>query len=103
VVPRQSDGDFWYSTDSMRNREYGCDVSSDCLQCPLELCKHDNPVYYRRWKRIRDGQVELGLPKNRKEKRIMEVKLRIAEGISAREIAKEHGISIRTVRRYAQT
>ena len=27
-----------------------CDVSDNCFQCPLTMCKYDNPVEYRRWK-----------------------------------------------------
>ena len=27
-----------------------CDVSDNCFQCPLTMCKYDNPAEYRRWK-----------------------------------------------------
>ena len=27
-----------------------CDVSGNCFECPLTMCKYDNPAEYRRWK-----------------------------------------------------
>jgi hypothetical protein len=27
-----------------------CDVSDNCFECPLTMCKYDNPAEYRRWK-----------------------------------------------------
>ena len=71
----------------------GCDVSSACLQCPLELCKHDDPVYYLQWKADLRGETP-------RKKTIMEVKLRITEGMSFKEISQEYGIPTRTIRRY---
>lgn len=28
-----------------------CEVSPSCLNCPLLMCKHDDPLWYKDWKR----------------------------------------------------
>ncbi|MBI4299946.1 MAG: helix-turn-helix domain-containing protein [Chloroflexi bacterium] len=63
----------------------GCEVAPACLDCPLPLCKHDDPGQVRRAeRRQRDSEV---------------VRLRKEEGLSAREIASRLGISKRSVYR----
>ena len=34
----------------------GCDVSPKCLDCPLPLCKYDDPGPYQKW--LADRAVE---------------------------------------------
>lgn len=62
-----------------------CEVSANCLNCPLPACKHDDLRYYQWWKRslILDQPVaELA-----------------AAGLGALEIAAQMGITERTVYR----
>jgi len=38
----------------------GCDVHPRCLECPLSVCKHDNPRPYLVWrKQQKDKQMEV--------------------------------------------
>lgn len=34
--------------DGFRFLDSGCDVSPSCLACPLPICKHDDPAWWRR-------------------------------------------------------
>ena len=64
-----------------------CQVSPDCLECPLELCKHDGAAgqaEYDRW-RMRDSR-----------ERTREL---VEAGATAQEIALETGVTLRTAYR----
>ena len=40
------------------HQDNGCEVSTSCLACPLPACKHDNPLFYQRWRRqVRDRHI----------------------------------------------
>ena len=64
----------------------GCEVSPKCLECPLPLCRYDDPQGFENWrrraKRTRDRAMILA---------------RVNHGTTAEELAKEHGIVPRTV------
>ena len=62
----------------------GCDVAPHCLSCPLPQCKYDDPAELRRMRRA---------------ERAAAIDARIASGMSAREIAADDGINVRTVYR----
>ncbi len=62
-----------------------CEVSPDCLRCPLEQCKHDDPQWYHRW---------------RKEQRDAQIADRKAEGATAQQIADQADVTVRTVQRW---
>ena len=51
VIPDDA-SEFYHYDDN------GCEVSESCLDCPLPLCKYDNPVWYQRNRRLaRDFRV----------------------------------------------
>lgn len=62
----------------------GCDVSASCLQCPLPQCRFDDPAWYQAYKR---------------EARDKEVLAACEDGLSVFEVARQFGISPRTVHR----
>lgn len=62
-----------------------CVVSSDCLECPLPLCKHDGEAgqaVYQAWLRERETS---------------STKKMLLAGESTREIAQATGVTLRTV------
>ncbi len=61
----------------------GCEVSPLCVNCCLLRCKHDDPYYYRRWKRAQ----ALDNP----------VAALVAAGVPHDQVAIQMGINIRTV------
>lgn len=63
-------------------RDTGCDLSSSCLRCPLELCRYDMEVRPNVQEARKRGEA---------------VRLLDAEGLSAREIAERTGYSVRRV------
>ena len=70
-------------------RDDGCDVSRSCLNCPLPICKYDDPDYLRRTARgARDGAI---------------VDVRRREGLSVPALAARFGVSTRTVHRVLQS
>ena len=70
--------EFWHFEDT------GCDVAPACLRCPLPVCKYDDPLAKRReMRRVRYAPVLLLL----------------GQGVPAREVAEQTGISARTVAR----
>ena len=81
-----------YSTDKglPENYDYtdtGCDLAPSCLECPLALCKYDDPNWGRRNRTImRDQEI---------------VRLR-GQGLKVSQIAKIVKTSERTVYRIAQ-
>ena len=74
--------------EQMHYVDNGCEVSMECLNCPLPKCRFDDPMWYRALRR--EGR---------------DVELRDAhdlEGLSVFEIARRHRISPRTVHRALQ-
>ena len=70
--------------ENTRYKDDGCDVSSSCLECPLPLCKYDDPGWMEREsKRVRDDSI---------------YRARL-DGDSVRDIALRYGVSARTVHR----
>ena len=44
--------------ENTRYKDDGCDVSSTCLDCPLPLCKYDDPGWLQREsRRTRDDEI----------------------------------------------
>ena len=44
--------------ENTRYRDDGCDISPSCLECPLSLCKYDDPGWMQREsKRVRDDAI----------------------------------------------
>ncbi|MEK9676050.1 MAG: helix-turn-helix domain-containing protein [Chloroflexota bacterium] len=73
--------------ENTRYKDDGCDVSQSCLDCPLSLCKYDDPGWLQREsRRTRDDEV---------------YRLR-QEKVSVAEISERFGISTRTVHRIVQ-
>ena len=71
--------------ENTRYKDDGCDVSSTCLDCPLPLCKYDDPGWLTRVRRDdRDSQV---------------LRIRRDEGATIVEVARRFHISQRTVHR----
>ena len=68
-------------------KDDGCDVSSTCLDCPLPLCKYDDPGWVQREsRRTRDDEI---------------FRLR-QKGVPVTEISQQFEISTRTVHRIVQ-
>ncbi len=73
--------------ENTRYRDDGCDASLTCLDCPLPLCKYDDPGWLQREsRRTRDDEI---------------FRLR-QKRISVAEISQRFGISTRTVHRIVQ-
>mgnify|MGYP001246696165 FL=1 len=73
--------------ENTRYKDDGCDASLTCLECPLSLCKYDDPGWLQREnRRTRDDQI---------------FRLR-SEQVAVTEISKRFGISTRTVHRIVQ-
>ena len=70
--------------ENTRYKDDGCDVSGTCLDCPLPLCKYDDPGWLQREsRRTRDDEIFL----------LREQRVPVAE------ISSRFGISTRTVHR----
>ena len=73
--------------ENTRYKDDGCDVSSTCLDCPLPLCKYDDPGWLQREsRRTRDDEI---------------FRLR-QKGVPVAEISQQFEISTRTVHRIVQ-
>lgn len=73
--------------ENTRYKDDGCDAAVSCLDCPLALCKYDDPgLLQRESRRTRDDEI---------------FRLR-QEHISVAEISEQFGISTRTVHRIVQ-
>ena len=73
--------------ENTRYRDDGCDAAVTCLECPLSLCKYDDPGWLQREnRRTRDDEI---------------FRLR-SQQIPVAEISKRFGISTRTVHRIVQ-
>ncbi len=80
LVPARSDT----LPENTRYKDDGCDVSPACLECPLPLCKYDDPGWMEREsKRVRDDSI---------------YRAKLA-GDSVSDIALRFGVSPRTVHR----
>ena len=73
--------------ENTRYRDDGCDAAVTCLECPLSLCKYDDPGWLQREnRRTRDDEI---------------FRLR-SQQVPVAEISKRFGISTRTVHRVVQ-
>ena len=73
--------------ENTRYKDDGCDASLTCLECPLSLCKYDDPGWLQREnRRTRDDEI---------------FRLR-SQQIPVAEISKRFAISTRTVHRIVQ-
>jgi hypothetical protein len=73
--------------ENTRYKDDGCDAASSCLDCPLALCKYDDPGWLQREsRRTRDDEI---------------FRLR-QDHVSVAEISAQFGISTRTVHRIVQ-
>ena len=73
--------------ENTRYKDDGCDASLTCLECPLPLCKYDDPGWLQREnRRTRDDEI---------------FRLR-SQQVVVTEISKRFGISTRTVHRIVQ-
>lgn len=66
----------------------GCEASDSCLDCPLPLCKYDDPSWYYRHRRLA------------KDFRMLHIIQR--ESLSAEEAAERFSVTVRTVFRIMQ-
>lgn len=73
--------------ENTRYRDDGCEVSATCVNCPLPVCKYDDPGWLRR--------------ENRHD-RDVEILQRRDEGLPVPDIARRFGLSTRTVHRVLQ-
>lgn len=65
-------------------KDEGCNSFSSCLRCPLDACKYDDPTALLRW---------------RNQERDSEALHLLADGLSAKHVAKRMDISESAVRR----
>ena len=66
----------------------GCEASDACLDCPLPRCKHDDPLWYQRNRRLaQDFQVMYAVERER---------------LSMEEAAERFSVTVRTVFRILQ-
>ena len=73
--------------ENTRYADDGCEVATSCLECPLSMCKYDDPGWLRREdRRRRDDEI---------------FRLRKL-GISVPELARQFKVSSRTVHRIVQ-
>jgi hypothetical protein len=73
--------------ENMRYADDGCEESPSCLNCPLPICKYDDPGWLRREdRRHRDDEI---------------FRLR-KEGVPVPELARQFRVSTRTVHRVIQ-
>ncbi len=73
--------------ENTRYSDDGCEASATCIECPLSLCKYDDPGWLQREsRRTRDDEI---------------FRLR-QERVPVSEISKKFGISTRTVHRIVQ-
>ena len=73
--------------ENTRYKDDGCDASLTCLECPLPLCKYDDPGWLQREnRRTRDDEI-FSLS---------------SQQVAVTEISKRFGISTRTVHRIVQ-
>ena len=73
--------------ENTRYRDDGCDAAVTCLECPLSLCKYDDPGWLQREnRRTRDDEI---------------FRLR-SQQVAVTEISKRFSISTRTVHRIVQ-
>ena len=80
LVPTRSDT----LPEHTRYKDDGCDMSPSCLECPLPLCKYDDPGWVQREsKRTRDDSI---------------YRARL-DGDPVSDIAQRFGVSARTVHR----
>ncbi|MBM3957200.1 MAG: helix-turn-helix domain-containing protein, partial [Gemmatimonadetes bacterium] len=69
-------------------RDDGCELWSCCLECPLPMCKYDDPGWFQR--------------ENRRSRDEAIVRLRREQRVSVPEVAARFGVSTRTVHRVLQ-
>ena len=81
-VPTDDISDFYHYEDT------GCEASDSCLDCPLPVCKYDDPVWYHRNRRLA------------RDFRVMHIMQR--EGLSIEETAERFSVTVRTVFRILQ-
>ena len=66
----------------------GCEASDSCLNCPLPRCKHDDPGWYQRNRRLaKDFQVMYAIQQ---------------ESLTVEEAAERFSVTVRTVFRILQ-
>ena len=71
-----------------RYEDDGCEASDACLDCPLPRCKHDDPSWYQRNRRLaKDLQVMYTIRQER---------------LSVEEAAERFSVTVRTVFRILQ-
>jgi hypothetical protein len=73
--------------ENTRYADDGCDVSASCLECPLSMCKYDDPGWLRREDRKRRDDEIFRLRKM---------------GVPVPELARQFKVSSRTVHRIVQ-
>ncbi len=66
----------------------GCEVSASCLNCPLPRCKHDDPGWFQRYRRLS------------KDMEVLTVMQR--DGLTVEETAERFSVTVRTVFRAMQ-
>ena len=76
------------ASESYYYEDNGCEASDSCLDCPLPRCKHDDPAWYRRNRRLaRDFRIVHVMQK---------------EALSVEETARRFAVTPRTIFRVLQ-
>ena len=45
------------SNEYMDWEDTGCEISTSCLECPLPLCKHDDPAWFTKYKKAAQHRI----------------------------------------------
>ena len=88
--------DPFYNTEDTPKIEYeyfdtGCEVSKKCVECPLPICKHDDPSWFTTQKTVsRNRELVKAIHKNL-----------MFPTLTQKNIAEKFNVSISVVQRYA--
>ena len=76
------------ATEFYHYEDTGCEASDSCLNCPLPICRYDDPAWYQRNRRIaRDFRILQAMEQ---------------ESLTVDQTAERFGITVRTVFRILQ-
>lgn len=76
------------ATEFYHYEDTGCEASESCLNCPLPMCRYDDPAWYQRNRRIA------------RDFRVLQTMER--ESLTVEQAADRFGITVRTVFRILQ-
>ena len=64
-------------------QDTGCEESHSCLACPFPQCKYDDPVWFRRYRRLERDRVVLSTMRR--------------EGLPVAEAAERFSVTVRSI------